>query len=124
MPTVTLNDTIHSDQGLMLLGVVLGGLWSLFKSTDLYARVRRLRCERALLALETGVMNTYETYVREIKASREDGKLTSAERQEARRRAKEYAIELARVEGLDIARELGHSYLDAWLERLVRKLKS
>ncbi len=121
---MTLNDTIHSDQGLMLLGVVLGGLWSLFKSTDLYARVRRLRCERALLALETGVMNTYETYVREIKASREDGKLTSAERQEARRRAKEYAIELARVEGLDIARELGHSYLDAWLERLVRKLKS
>lgn len=121
---MTLNDTIHSDQGFMLLGVVLGGLWSLFKSTDLYARVRRLRCERALLALETGVMNTYETYVREIKASREDGKLTSAERQEARRRAKEYAIELARVEGLDIARELGHSYLDAWLERLVRKLKS
>jgi len=121
---VTFNDAIHSDQGLMLLGVVLGGLWSLFKSTDLYARARRLRCERALLALETGVMNTYETYVREIKASREDGKLTSAERKEARRRAKEYAIELARVEGLDIARELGHSYLDAWLERLVRQVKS
>jgi len=37
MPTVTLNDAIHSDQGLMLLGTVLGGLWSLFKSTELYA---------------------------------------------------------------------------------------
>jgi len=124
MPTVTLNDAIHSDQGLMLLGTVLGGLWSLFKSTELYARIRRRRCERALLALEAGVMNTYETYVREIKTSREDGKLTAEERREARRRAKNYAIDLARTEGLDIARELGHTYLDAWIERLVRKLKS
>lgn len=120
---MTISDVIHSDHGLMLLGTLLGGLWSLFKSTELYARIRRRRCERALLALEAGVMNTYETYVREIKASREDGKLTSEERREARRRAKNYALDLARSEGLDIARELGHTYLDTWVERLVRKLK-
>jgi len=121
---VTANDAIHTEQGLLLLGTVLAGVWSLFKSTELYARLHRRRCERALLALEAGVMNTYETYVREIKASREDGKLTSEERREARRRAKNYALDLARSEGLDIARELGHTYLDAWLERLVRKLKN
>ena len=120
---MSLSNIIHSNQGLMILGTLLGGIWTLFKSTELYARIRRWRCERALLALEAGVMATYETYVREIKASREDGKLTSEERREARRRAKEYAIDLARSQGLDIVRELGQHYLDAWLERLVRRLK-
>jgi hypothetical protein len=120
---MNISDAIHSDQGLMLLGTLLGGIWTLFKSTNLYARMRRRRCERALLALETGVMNTYETYVREIKASRMDGRLTADERREARRRAKSYAIDIAQTDGLDIARDLGHHYLDAWIERLVRRFK-
>ncbi len=116
-------EVLSSEAGLTILGTLLGGLWTFFKSRDWYVRARRRRYAKALDALEAGVERTYRTYVRELKASRADGRLTQAEMRHARRLARDQAIEFGRTQGIDVLRELGEGYLDLWIAKLVKKLK-
>lgn len=78
----------------------------------------------ALNAFEAGVMDSYETYVRAIKISREDGKLTDEERKEARKRAIDVAVALARSEGLDLVKFYGKEYIPVIIEKFVMKNKT
>jgi len=114
---------LTSDTGLTLLGTVLGGAWTWFKSSEWLARRRNEGLERALLTLESAVEQTYRCYVRAIKEGRADGKLTSAERVKARTMARERALAIARTEGIDLLRLLGEEHLDLWISKVVRGLK-
>lgn len=67
---------------------------------------------------------TYRTYVRAIKESREDGKLTEEEMRNARRRAREAAIQFGRTQGVNVLRELGTEYIDLLIAKLVKQFKS
>ena len=116
-------DVLSSDPGLTLLGTALGGLWTLFKSSEWFGRLRRRRFGKALRALEAGVELTYRTYVREIKKARADGRLTEEEKRRARRLARETAVEFGRAHGVNVLRELGEDYLDLWVAKLVRRWK-
>ena len=120
---MTIAGVLGSDAGLAILGTVLGGIWTVFKSSAWFRRARQTRYAKALQALEAGVELTYRTYVRAIKQAREDGKLTDDERRRARRRAREAAIEFGRRQGVDVLRELGSEYVDLWIEKIVKKLK-
>ncbi len=120
---MTLHDILASDSALTALGWALGGLWTAFRASDWFARLRNERLRKAIDALEAGVDITYRTYVEAIKAAREDGKLTSQERREARRRARETAIQFGRSQGIDILQELGADYIDMWIERILRQVK-
>jgi hypothetical protein len=62
-------------------------------------------------------------YVKTIKESREDGKLTEEEARCARQRAQEAAIEFGRTQGIDVLRELGTEYIDLAIAKLVKQLK-
>lgn len=114
---------IGSGLGLTLVTAVLGSIWTAFRSSELYRRTQDQRYSEAMQALEAGVELTYRTYVRAIKESREDGKLTLEEMRLARRRAREAAIEFGRTRGVDVLRELGGEYVDLLIAKLVKKLK-
>jgi len=115
---------LSSEAGLTVVGGVLGAVWTFFRSTKLYRRLQKKRFSKAVEALEAAVDLTYRTYVREIKVAREDGKLTDAEIAEARRRAREAAIEFGRTQGVDVLRELGANYIDLWIGKIVKRLKT
>lgn len=115
---------LSSEAGLTVVGGVLGAAWTFFQSTNLYRRLRNDRFSKAVVALEAAVDLTYRTYVREIKAAREDGKLTDAEIAEACRRARDAAIEFGRTQGVDVLRELGANYIDLWIGKIVNRLKA
>ena len=117
-------ENLGSSLGLTLVTAILGSIWTAFRSSEFYNRARNERYGEALQALEAGVELTYRTYVRSIKESREDGKLTQEEMRLARRRAREAAIEFGRTRGIDILRELGADYIDLIIGKQVKNLKN
>ena len=64
--------------------------------------------------------STMQTYVDEIKAKNEDGKLTKAEAGEAFRRTLDKSIELLRKDGVEVGRDV----LEIVVEAVVGKIKS
>ena len=121
---MTLGHVLQSDAALTLIGGLLGLAWTAFRSSDLLRNARNRRFERALQALEAGVELTYRTYVQAIKEAKADGKLTAEEAREARRRARDAAIEFGRAQGLNVLDELGPAYVDLWIAKLVKRLKA
>ncbi len=74
-------------------------------------------------AIEVGVIDTFESYVRVRKAGWADGKLTDDERREARSIAINVAIDFARDKGLDIVKFYGKEYLPVLIEKFILKNK-
>ncbi|MFP4173079.1 MAG: hypothetical protein ACLFV4_09235 [Candidatus Hydrogenedentota bacterium] len=103
---------------------ILAFAWPVVKSTEWYARHREQRREQAVATLEAAVEETYRRYVQVMKAANGGEPLTEEQRDNARRLARERAEELGREQGLDVVRELGASYLDLWITRLVKRLKA
>ena len=119
-----LQDLLSSDTLLTLAGALAAAIWTVVQSTTWYACFKQNRFVRALTILEAGIEETYRTYVQALKAARADGKLTAEEKQEARTRARDRALELARAEGVDLIRELGPAFIELYLSKLVGKMKS
>ena len=115
--------TIGTEMGITLVGGAVAGIWTAFKTTELWRRIKGRRFRRAVRALEAGVETTYREYVARIKASRADGKLTEAEKRRARALAKERAARIAARHGVDAVRVLGEEYVDLWIAKLVKRLK-
>ncbi len=111
------------DLGVTVLGTVIGGLWTAFKASDGFRRLRRRRYRKALLALESGVERTYQAYVKAIKAGRSDGRLTEEEKARARSMARMRAVKLAKAEGVDLLRTIGADYVDVWIGRIIGRRK-
>lgn len=121
---MSITGILNSEAGLTLVSAVVGGAWTVFRSSEWYRRRTERRYHKAIEALEAAVEQTYRSYVRAIKASRSDGKLTPEEMRRARQLARETAIAFGRSQGVDVLRELGAEYIDLWIARLVRRLKS
>lgn len=113
-----------SEPALTTLGAVLGGLWTFFKASDWYQRARDKRFAEALNALEAGVQQTYDVYVRAVKEASADGKMTSEERRRARELARDAAIAFGRTRGIDVMGSIGHNYIDMWIAKLVKQRKA
>jgi hypothetical protein len=121
---MNISDAIISEAGITMVGAVLGTLWTFFQSMNWHERAQGRRYGKALRALEAGVEQTYRTYVQALKEANEDGRLTEEERRRARELAKETAVLYGRTEGVDVIRELGSAYLDLWIAKIVKRLKS
>ena len=120
---MSLATILASEAALTTVAGIVGTIWTAFKSRDAYRRAQERRYGEALRALEAGVEHTYRTYVRAIKEGRADGKLTEAERAEARRRARRAAIQFGRTEGVNVVTELGEDFINLWIDKLVRRAK-
>lgn len=115
---------LGSEAGLGLMGALFGGLWSMFRASEWRKRAEEKRYNKALQALEAGVELTYRTFVKSIKDSRDDGKLTEDEMRIARERARSAAIEFGQTQGIDVMRELSGEYIDVLIAKLVKNFKS
>ncbi|MFC1735129.1 hypothetical protein ACFL1X_03365 [Candidatus Hydrogenedentota bacterium] len=105
------------------VGAIVAMAWTALKGQVFFERVRSQRYWKAVKCLESGVVFTYENYVREIKAASSDGKLTVDERRRARKTAIEKAKEYGWDHGIDVLRELGRDYVPVLVERIVGRLK-
>ena len=120
---MSISQILASDTALTMVGGLLGTAWTFFRSKDWYRRSRKRRYFRAIRALEAAVERTYRTYVRSIKRSRADGKLTEEEAAKARQMARRAALDFGRTEGVDVLREIGEDYLDLWLSRVLGRAR-
>lgn len=120
-----MNNLTHiiSEPALTSLGAILGGLWTFFKASDFFQRAKAQRFAEAITALEAGVQQTYDVYVRAVKESSADGKLSSEERRRARELARDAAIAFGRTKGIDVLTAIGHDYIDVWITKLVNQRK-
>jgi len=78
----------------------------------------------AMEALGTGIHETYEAYVRNIKAFSADGKLTDEERATAREMAITAARKFASARALAWMERVGQAVLESHVNRLVREAKA
>ncbi len=85
-----------------LVGMVLTVLVAWWKGSGWYQKVQDSRAEKGYEFVAAAVHETYESYVKEIKAGRKDGKLTADERELARRKAIDAAKEYAKEHGFDL----------------------
>jgi len=118
---MSLSTLLNSDAALTFVGGAVGTAWTFFRSRDWFVRSRKRKYWRAIRSLEAAVERTYRSYVRSIKRSRADGRLTEDEIAQARQMARDEAIAYGRSEGIDVVREIGEGYLDLWLSKLVQK---
>ncbi len=114
---------LTSNAGLSVVATLLGGLWTWFKSSDWYRRRQEGKFRRALEILEAAVEETYRNYVQQLKTNSDSGKLSLAERSQARQMARERAFVLAEEEGVNLEKDLGSTKMDLWISKLVKKLK-
>ncbi len=121
---MTLATLLTSETGLGLFAALFGGIWSFFRTSEWRKRAQGQRYEKAMQALEAGVELTYRTFVKSIKDSRTDGKLTDEEMRLARERARSAAIEFGQTQGIDVVRELSGEYIDVLIAKLVKGFKS
>ena len=87
------------------------------------ARAKDTRYWVAVTAIQDAVTACYREYVRAIKAAREDGRLTVAEKDEALKRAYETAIGYARTRGVDLLKVFARETVLAQIEKYVRESK-
>lgn len=113
---------------LLAMAVTAGFGWVFKKLGDLLGKLKgtaeqREARQQALEALETGVNETYEDFVKHAKKAASDGKLTEAERKEARDLAVQRALGVAKGAGLELLKATAKPILDAWIEKILRKIK-
>jgi len=111
------------DWVVALVGTVVAGAWTFFKSRDLYKEVKVQKYSAAMDALEAGVEKTYRVYVEALKKAKADGKLTPEEKGAARQKAIAYAQEFGLTRGIDVIEELGREYIPVLIGKIVRALK-
>lgn len=102
---------------------VFGSIWAMMRAYELYQQLRNSRYRLALTIIECAVQKTYDTYTREIKKAREDGKLTPEERKKAFEMAMQTAIEIARGQNLELNRIIRKELLPYFIHRALQKLK-
>lgn len=116
---------ILGSEPIISLAVTLAGTAIAMLCGTLRSKVKKDgELDELLHFVETGVNETYETFVREIKSTANGGKLTKAQRLEARSKARAYAIEKAEVEGVDLVKRMGSAALSNWIKRLVDEKKA
>jgi predicted AAA+ superfamily ATPase len=119
-----MKDILTSEAGITVLGAILGAIWTFFKSTELYDRIRQKRYQKAVDSVESAVEETWRTYVESIKEGRADGRLLPGEKRRARQLARERAIAVGRDRGVDILRELGGNHLEVLTTRAMNRLQT
>ena len=103
--------------------VIIAIIGAVFIGMKKLADAKGWKVQKGLEVIEAAVLTVYQTYVKEKKAKAKDGKLTSAEAKHARSKALDIAIEIAKTEGVDLAKQYGEKYLPVLIEKAVNAAK-
>jgi hypothetical protein len=95
------------DQFFNLVVTVVGMGWLWLQRKLHIDRTTDRKWDDALLYIEAGVMQTYQTYVKARKAASEDGTLTEEEKKTARQQAWQVAAQYAAKDGINLLNEVG-----------------
>ena len=112
---------LTSDVGVKAAIYVVGLLFGFVKGLKW---IKDKKLVVAAQSLEAGVEAVYQTYIKGLKAGREDGKLTEDEKSYARDLAIQKAKEFAAEEGVDLLKVYGAMYLPVLVEKLVKRSKT
>lgn len=115
---------LDSNAALNLAALAVGGAFTLVQGSKWYQTKIGAKKRRAVEFVELAVNETFETYVRARKAASVDGKLTSQERETARRMARDAAIGIAKSEGVDLVADIGEAVLQNVIQRTVTRAKA
>lgn len=115
---------LSTEEGLALAGITGAAAWGFIKSLPWVVRWRARKYGRALGFVEEAVDSVYQSYVRDLKIGREDGRLTPEEVHEARRRARLLATKLAYEQGMKLLKVLSGATLDLEVTKAVNRLKN
>lgn len=85
--------------------------------------VKKDKAEKIERLVDAGVIKTYHEYVKGIKDGNSDGKLTDAEKAEARARAIAYIKDNGFKLGVDAVKDFGLEYITALIEKKVQSNK-
>jgi len=124
MLSTIMNSLFATEQGLALVALAVGAVWTLFKTSDWWKEKTKGRFDKALGCVEAGVQHSYDVFVRETKLAGKDGKLTKEERAEAFKVATSAAKMFAKTQGLDLAKIIGEELYSHYVEAAVRKAKN
>ncbi len=105
------------------LFALFGMAWLGMRAYEVYQQIRNSKYRLALMIIESAVQKTYDTYTREIKKSREDGKLTPEERRKAFEMAMQTALEMARGQNLELNRIIRKELLPYMIKSALQRLK-
>lgn len=105
------------------MAVVFGSVWAIMRVYEVYQQLKNSRYRLAITIIESAVQKTYDTYTREIKKAREDGKLTPEERKKAFNLAMQTAIEMARGQNMELNSIIRKELLPYFIHRALQKLK-
>lgn len=106
----------------VVMGILTGlGLISKFREylLDKLGQNKAKLVDAALSA----VTETYHEYVKDIKAKKQDGKLTKDEAKNARDMALNKLKNFAKAEGINVAKAVGEAALPALIEKAVNAMK-
>jgi hypothetical protein len=98
---------------------IIGAVFAWIKRREL---VRKHDLEVAVAALESGVTETYQCYVKGLKA--ENGKLTEAQKDEAREMAYRLAKSIALEQGVSLWKYYSPRLAKALIEKFVHRAKA
>lgn len=132
---------VQNQDWVKLAVLILGIIWSALGVSDRLTQWRQTQLKKAEVAgnelerqarllvrqlsldAEAAAQETYDTYVNSVKAASSDGRLTDAERAEARRLALQKLADLGKQKGIDYFREYSEPLLRAMIEQAVTRLK-
>lgn len=116
---------VLGSEPIITLAVTLAGTAAAALCGTLRSKVKKDgQLDELLHFVEAGVNETWESFARDIKQKASDGKLTRQERREARLKARQFAIEKAKDEGIELVERMGSTALDNWIKRIVQEKKS
>lgn len=103
-----------------LFGLIYGGLKVKYFAFDKPGEEKK---KKLVDIGEIAMKEVFDEYVRDLKRSREDGKLTKVEIAEANKRGVAKLKEKAKEKGIEIGKIVAEEYLPVFVDKLVRKLK-
>ena len=106
-----------------LVIAAVGLIWAAIKRSERYKAWATAQHEKAVLAVEAAVAEVYNVFVRQAKDSSPNGRLSDAERKQARNLAAQAAIAYGDSTGVDVKRTLGNEFVDLYIQQAVAKAK-
>lgn len=102
---------------VIVIGAIIAWIWR----QDF---MQRFREDKAYAAITAAVQETWKEFVRDLKHSAEDRKLTNSEKVRAQNLAFNKAIQIAREEGVDLAKVYTERTIRGLIDNRVKESKA
>jgi len=118
-----LRELLTSEAVLGIAGTLIAAVWARIRLVEIGINLDHEKAAKAFTIIEAAVENTWNAYVREIKAGRVEGKLTNEERLRACEIARTRAVREAHDIGINIVELYGETWIDFAIKQAISVAK-